>query len=64
MLVKFYYLCCHVHSQVLETFVFFDDEGGGFSSPPFSFDYCQAFYVLPVDFGSLSERPREGVREI
>lgn len=38
--------------------------GSWLSSPPFSFDYCQAFYVLPVDFGSLSERLRERVREI
>lgn len=28
------------------------------SSPPFLFDYYEAFYVLLVDFGSLSERLR------
>lgn len=36
-------------------------EGGvGLVCLPFAFDYCQAFYVLPVDFGSLSERLGRG----
>lgn len=34
--------------------------GGWLSLPAFAFDYCQAFYVLPVDFGSLSERLGRG----
>lgn len=50
--------------KFLKVFGFVDDGGSWLSWPPFSFDYCQAFYVLPVDFGSLSERLREGVREI
>ncbi len=38
--------------------------GSWLSLPAFSFHYSQAFYVLPVDFGSLSERLSECVREI
>lgn len=54
---------CHVYLQIPESFVFVDG-GSWLSLPPFAFDYCQAFYVLPVDFGPLSERLGEGVREI
>lgn len=61
--LKFYCLCCHVHSQGLVTLGFVD-RGSWLILPPFTFDYCQDFYVFPVDFGSLWGRLRESLREM
>lgn len=43
--LKFYCLCCHVHSQVLVTLGFVD-RGSWLIWPPFAFDYCLDFNVF------------------